>query len=58
MDGLPVPDQDPLAGHHKYVKIGDISSGSYGFVVLAHDRSEDEDVRTRASPVFPFIVLT
>ena len=53
-----MPDQDPLAGHHKYVKIGDISSGSYGFVVLAHDRSEDEDVRTRAPPVFYIKVST
>ena len=45
MVGLRLPQQDPLDGHHKYVKMKNISSGSYGFVVLAREWRTNELVR-------------
>ncbi|KAL6750394.1 Snf1-like ser/thr protein kinase [Haematococcus lacustris] len=38
------PAKDPLAGHERYEKIQDLSSGSFGFVQLARNKATGEQV--------------
>jgi len=33
---------NPLVGHRRYVKVADLSSGSFGFVQLAHNIESNE----------------
>ena len=46
---MDAPGADPLANHYKYITLSNISSGSYGFVVKAHNKFENETVRICAS---------
>lgn len=37
MSAIQPPTEDPLEGHYRYETVKYLSSGSYGFVVLAKD---------------------
>jgi serine/threonine protein kinase len=39
MAAIQPPTEDPLEGHYRYETVKYLSSGSYGFVVLAKDRT-------------------
>ena len=45
---MDAPNTDPLADHYKYITLSSISSGSYGFVVKAHNKVDNETVCIRA----------
>ena len=42
MAALHPPEADPLVGHYKYQKVRFLSSGSYGFVLLAVDKTSGD----------------
>ena len=45
---MEAPSTDPLANHYKYITLSSISSGSYGFVIKAYNKIDNETVRIRA----------
>ena len=45
---MEAPTTDPLANHYKYITLSNISSGSYGFVIKAYNKIDDETVRLSA----------
>ena len=45
---MDAPTTDPLANHYKYITLSNISSGSYGFVIKAHNKLDNETVRLSA----------